>query len=69
MAELSLCGVPSILIPYPHAAENHQEINARSLESKGAAIVVRDGELSGEWLFETLSRLLDDPQHLQTMSP
>jgi len=68
LAELSLCGVPSILIPYPHAAENHQEINARSLESKGAAIVVRDAELSGDWLFETVSRLLDDPQRLQAMA-
>ena len=68
LAELSLCGVPSILIPYPHAAENHQEINARSLESKGAALVVRDGELSGDWLFETVSRLLDAPQHLQAMA-
>ena len=68
LAELSLCGVPSILIPYPHAAENHQEINARSLESKGAAIVMRDAELSGDWLFETVSSLLDDPQRLQTMS-
>lgn len=67
LAELSLCGVPSILIPYPHAAENHQEINARSLESKGAAIVVRDAELSGDWLFEIVSRLLDDPGLLQTM--
>ena len=68
LAELSLCGVPSILLPYPHAAENHQEINARSLESKGAAIVMRDAELSGDWLFETVSSLLDDPQRLQTMS-
>lgn len=67
LAELSLCGLPSILIPYPHAAENHQEINARSLESKGAAIVVRDAELSGEWLFEIVSRLLGDPGLLQTM--
>ncbi len=67
LAELSLCGVPSILIPYPHAAENHQEINARCLESKGAAIVARDAELSGDWLFETVSRLLDDPGLLQAM--
>ena len=68
LAELSLCGVPSILIPYPHAAENHQEINARSLESKGAAIVVRDAELSGDWLFETVSHLLDEPERLQAMA-
>ena len=68
LAELSLRGVPAILVPYPYAAENHQEINARSLEKRGAAIVVRDAELSGEWLFDTVDRLLGDPGRLQAMA-
>ena len=68
LAELSLRGVPAILVPYPYAAENHQEINARSLEKRGAAVVVRDAELSGEWLFDTVDRLLGDPGRLQAMA-
>ena len=68
LAELSLRGVPAILVPYPYAAENHQEINARALEKRGAAIVVRDADLTGEWLFETVDRLLGDPGRLQSMA-
>lgn len=68
LAELALRGVPAILIPYPHAAENHQEINARSLEKSGAAIVVCDAELTGELLFDMMNRLFEDPGPLQTMA-
>lgn len=68
LAELSLRGVPAILVPYPYAAENHQEINARSLEKRGAAIMVRDAELTGEVLFEIVDRLLGDSARLQEMA-
>ena len=40
IAELTVCGIPSILVPYPHATEDHQEANARELERAGAAEVV-----------------------------
>ena len=38
IAEITAKGIPAILIPYPHAAENHQEYNARNLEKQGAAV-------------------------------
>lgn len=41
-------GIPAILIPYPYAAENHQEFNARVLEQHGAAVVIRDSERQGQ---------------------
>ena len=58
LAELTAKGIPAILVPYPYAAENHQEFNARNLEKKGAAIVIRDAELTGESLADTIEKLL-----------
>jgi UDP-N-acetylglucosamine--N-acetylmuramyl-(pentapeptide) pyrophosphoryl-undecaprenol N-acetylglucosamine transferase len=68
LAELMLLGIPSVLVPYPHASENHQEINARALESQGAAVVVKDAELSGDLLYETVTALLADQERLQKMA-
>jgi len=48
LAELSSYGLPSVIVPYPFATDNHQELNARILEEKGAAIVILEKELSGE---------------------
>ncbi len=50
LAELTALGKPAILVPYPHAAGNHQELNARKLREIGAAKVVLDHELKGETL-------------------
>jgi UDP-N-acetylglucosamine--N-acetylmuramyl-(pentapeptide) pyrophosphoryl-undecaprenol N-acetylglucosamine transferase len=44
VSELCAAGVPSILLPYPHAASDHQMANARSLEREGACVVVPDAE-------------------------
>jgi len=68
LAELTLRGIPAILIPYPHASENHQEINARALESNGAAIMIRDAELTGEGLCAKVQELLDAPDKLRSMA-
>lgn len=68
LAELTLLGIPSILVPYPYAAENHQEINARALEDQGAAIVIKDAELTGDHLCETLASLLIKPERLKNMA-
>ena len=46
IAELAVCGLPSILVPYPHATENHQDANAREMARVGAAVVVPDAELT-----------------------
>ena len=67
LAEIAVCGVPSLLIPYPHAAENHQEFNARELEKNGAAKVILNRELTGEKLINVLEEMLASENRLQEM--
>jgi UDP-N-acetylglucosamine--N-acetylmuramyl-(pentapeptide) pyrophosphoryl-undecaprenol N-acetylglucosamine transferase len=59
LAELATTGTPAILIPYPFAAEQHQAHNAALFEQAGAAIVLRDADLSGDRLWWTLGEALD----------
>lgn len=68
LAELTARGIPSILIPYPYAAENHQEHNARVLEKEGAAIVFRDAELTGRLLADTIQAIISEPLRLKQMA-
>lgn len=68
LAELTARGIPAILIPYPYAAENHQEFNARVLADQGAAVVIRDAELSGLRLADELERLIGSPLQLEGMA-
>lgn len=65
IAELMMCGKPAILIPYPYAADNHQEANARVVEEAGGAVVVLEGEISS--LGERIKELISDPQGLAAM--
>jgi UDP-N-acetylglucosamine--N-acetylmuramyl-(pentapeptide) pyrophosphoryl-undecaprenol N-acetylglucosamine transferase len=58
LAELCAIGKPSILIPYPHAAEDHQAMNALAMERAGAAIAIREDELSAEVLAARVRELL-----------
>jgi UDP-N-acetylglucosamine--N-acetylmuramyl-(pentapeptide) pyrophosphoryl-undecaprenol N-acetylglucosamine transferase len=68
LAELTAKGIPSILIPYPYAAENHQEFNARVMERQGAAIVIRDTELNGNGLLKAIQELVSNPQKINAMA-
>ena len=68
LAELTARGVPSILIPYPFAAENHQEFNARSLVEAGAAKMILNKDLTAEILSATLDELLSSPEKLKSMA-
>jgi len=68
LAELTATGVPAILIPYPYATGNHQEFNARFLEKAGAAIVIKDGLLTGAMLANQIENLLGDPGNLERMA-
>lgn len=68
IAETTVCGLPALLIPYPHATGNHQEANARALERAGAAEVILDGDLSPNLLADRIGTLLDDPAGLAAMS-
>ena len=68
LAELTARGVPSVLIPYPFAAENHQEFNARELEKNGASRVILNRDLTGDILIETLEQMLSSENTLQEMA-
>jgi UDP-N-acetylglucosamine--N-acetylmuramyl-(pentapeptide) pyrophosphoryl-undecaprenol N-acetylglucosamine transferase len=68
VAEVTACGLPSILIPYPYAAGDHQEANAKLLERIGAASVIRDEELCGERLAEAIVSIIYDTDRMTTMS-
>jgi UDP-N-acetylglucosamine--N-acetylmuramyl-(pentapeptide) pyrophosphoryl-undecaprenol N-acetylglucosamine transferase len=57
IAELSAGGVASILVPFPHAVDDHQSANARFLADKGAAILVPQGEMTAEKLAGLIASL------------
>ena len=58
--ELAQYGLPSVLIPYPHASGNHQAANARWMEQAGAATVLPDEQLTPERLRAEVDALVDD---------
>ena len=60
VAELAIAGKPAIFIPYPFAADNHQELNAREMADKGAALMFRQADLTAEKLADALRPLLTD---------
>jgi UDP-N-acetylglucosamine--N-acetylmuramyl-(pentapeptide) pyrophosphoryl-undecaprenol N-acetylglucosamine transferase len=67
VAEITALGKPSLLIPYPFAANNHQLENARVLERSGAAVIVEDREAGPENLYAALTKLLQKDK-LTTMA-
>ena len=68
LAELTARGIPAILIPYPYAAENHQEFNARSLVEAGAARMILNKDLTAELLEKNIDELLSSPEKLKSMA-
>ncbi len=68
LAELAVLGKPAILIPYPYAADNHQESNARYYADHGGAVLLVERELTAEKLAETLAELVARPGRLQEMA-
>ncbi|MBW2121801.1 MAG: undecaprenyldiphospho-muramoylpentapeptide beta-N-acetylglucosaminyltransferase [Deltaproteobacteria bacterium] len=67
IAELAACGRASILVPYPFAANNHQEVNARNLVRRGAAMMILDRDLSGETMAEAIRSLFRAPEQIEAM--
>jgi UDP-N-acetylglucosamine--N-acetylmuramyl-(pentapeptide) pyrophosphoryl-undecaprenol N-acetylglucosamine transferase len=65
--ELLAAGLPSVLVPYPHATADHQTGNARWMERGGAATVVPDRELDGPRLAREVGALLGAPERLRSM--
>ena len=68
LAELAALAKPAILVPYPHAVGNHQELNARAFERAGAAEVILDRELAPEHLAARIRVLLEDEDRRSAMS-
>lgn len=68
IAELTVLGLPAVLVPYPHATADHQAANAAALATIGGARVVADADLDGAALVAAVQPLLRDPQALATMS-
>ncbi len=60
LSELAACHVPAILVPYPYAADNHQEINAEYAAQHGAAIIVHENQAGEKSLKRILESLLVD---------
>jgi UDP-N-acetylglucosamine--N-acetylmuramyl-(pentapeptide) pyrophosphoryl-undecaprenol N-acetylglucosamine transferase len=57
IAELSAAGMASILVPFPHAVDDHQTANARFLADRGAALLLPQRELTAERLAQAIERL------------
>jgi UDP-N-acetylglucosamine--N-acetylmuramyl-(pentapeptide) pyrophosphoryl-undecaprenol N-acetylglucosamine transferase len=66
--EIAAHGLPAVLIPYPHAAGDHQSANARWMADAGAAVVISDGELTAARLASQVAELLADRETLARMA-
>lgn len=67
LSELCCCGKPSVLIPSPYVAENHQYHNAMTLKKAGAAEVLEEKDLTGQSLIDTVSKIIDNKPLLERM--
>jgi UDP-N-acetylglucosamine--N-acetylmuramyl-(pentapeptide) pyrophosphoryl-undecaprenol N-acetylglucosamine transferase len=67
VAELTAAAKPSVLVPFPRAADDHQKKNAEALERAGAAVMLEESKLSSRALVDTISALLGDPSRLAVM--
>lgn len=68
LAEATFLGLPMIVVPSPNVAHKHQGANARALAKAGAAIVIEDGDLSGDRLESEVTYLVSDADKLRSMS-
>jgi UDP-N-acetylglucosamine--N-acetylmuramyl-(pentapeptide) pyrophosphoryl-undecaprenol N-acetylglucosamine transferase len=68
VAEIAAAGKPAIFVPFPAAADDHQNVNARALERSGAAVVVEESNLGAAYLVETIAALIGDGSRLRSMS-
>ena len=67
VAELAAAGKPSILVPFPHAADQHQLRNAEAFQKAGASVLVLNQEMDGGRLFEEVEKVRARPERLQRM--
>jgi UDP-N-acetylglucosamine--N-acetylmuramyl-(pentapeptide) pyrophosphoryl-undecaprenol N-acetylglucosamine transferase len=67
LSELTVAGRASILVPYPHAADDHQRHNAETMSEAGASVVILDDELDGARLTGAVLELASSRQRLSSM--
>jgi len=67
VSELAAAGKPSVLVPFPFAADDHQTRNAEAMERGGAALLVRDADMNGGRLFESVAGLARASGELERM--
>ena len=67
VSELAAAGLPSILVPYPHAIDDHQTQNARYLADVGAAVLLPQTDMTPESLAKALDTILAEPNRLESM--
>lgn len=68
LSEICASSLPSILIPYPYASQNHQYKNAKNLVDNNAALLIEDKDCNNESLFELLNKLINDKSLLSDLS-
>ena len=68
LAEITACGKPSILIPFPFATADHQRYNAEALQKQGAAKMILEKDLTAELLAHEIDNLLSDENRLRNMA-
>jgi UDP-N-acetylglucosamine--N-acetylmuramyl-(pentapeptide) pyrophosphoryl-undecaprenol N-acetylglucosamine transferase len=68
IAELTAAGLPALLVPYPHAVDDHQTANARWLTDAGAAVLLPEATLDAQNLMQVLSSLTADRPRLLAMA-
>jgi UDP-N-acetylglucosamine--N-acetylmuramyl-(pentapeptide) pyrophosphoryl-undecaprenol N-acetylglucosamine transferase len=68
VGEITAAGKPAIFVPFPAASDDHQNVNARVLESAGAAVVVEESNLGAAYLVDTIAALMGDAGRLRSMS-
>jgi UDP-N-acetylglucosamine--N-acetylmuramyl-(pentapeptide) pyrophosphoryl-undecaprenol N-acetylglucosamine transferase len=68
IAEITAFGLASVLVPYPFASDNHQEVNAESLQAAGASVMIRQDNLTGKTLADTIRSFYEDAGRLKEYS-
>jgi UDP-N-acetylglucosamine--N-acetylmuramyl-(pentapeptide) pyrophosphoryl-undecaprenol N-acetylglucosamine transferase len=68
VAEIAAAGKPAIFVPFPAAADDHQNVNAGVLERAGAAVVIEESNLGAAYLVDTITALIGDRERLRSMS-
>ncbi|HLC18491.1 MAG TPA: undecaprenyldiphospho-muramoylpentapeptide beta-N-acetylglucosaminyltransferase [Thermodesulfobacteriota bacterium] len=67
IAEITAFGLASVLVPYPFASDNHQEVNAGCLAREGAALMIPQDKLTGRTLSDAIRRLYENPAELEAL--